>query len=231
MDQTQNDKGEMTSSVPIAMFHYIRSVAKNQDALGYNLSTDPNLFESELKWLKENGFATIHLANISLEGVPEKSIALTFDDGYEDFYTEAWPRLKKYGFTASIGIIVGRIDQSGYLTSDQIKELAESGIEIMSHSLTHPDLTKIDSEDLQKEIFDSKEQLEGKFGQKIFGFVYPSGKYNDSVSSAASRTGYGFALTTDPGIADLFGNHFKLKRVRIDNRDNLEEFISKMSGE
>jgi peptidoglycan/xylan/chitin deacetylase (PgdA/CDA1 family) len=220
---------QLEDKILILMYHYVRVVDKKNDTLGYNLSVEPDLFEKELAWLKENDYKSVPTKDTVDGNIPLKSVILSFDDGYADFYAEAWPRLKKFGFTASIGIIVQKINQPGYLTDGEIKELSASGIEILSHSLTHPDLTKIDSGQLQKELAESRKYLEDRFNVGISTFVYPSGKYNDGVLKETAASGYRIGLTTEPGLANLKGNLLELKRIRIDNRDGFEGFISKIS--
>jgi peptidoglycan/xylan/chitin deacetylase (PgdA/CDA1 family) len=225
----KNDSENSQTEIPILMYHYVRLVDKKNDPLGYNLSIEPDLFEKQLAWLKENNYNTIPIKDIADGGASPKSVILTFDDGYQDFYAEAWPLLKKFGFTASIGIIAQKIDQSGYLTGSEIEELSANRIEVLSHSLTHPDLTKISSSQLQKEISESKRILEEKFDVRLDTFVYPSGKYDNEVLKATAGAGYRIGLTTEFGSADLKGDLLKLSRIRIDNRDGLEGFISKVS--
>lgn len=216
--------------IPILMYHYVRTVDKNKDPLGYNLSMEPAEFEKQIGWLQDNGYQSAVTGDILRKTLPEKPVILSFDDGYADFYSTAFPILEKYGFTAEIAVIVGKISQPGYMTADQIMEMKENGIQIDSHTLNHPDLTKTSPEQLKKELAESKNFLENMSGAPVKTLVYPSGKYDKAVLDAAAGAGYTASLTTEPGFADLKNSFLVLKRVRIDNRDNLENFIKKISG-
>lgn len=221
---------QVETTVPILMFHYVRTVDENKDVLGYNLSIDPEIFDKELAWLKENGYKTIPTESLKNGSVPEKSIVLSFDDGYEDFFINALPLLEKYGFTASIALITERIGQPGYLSDDQIRNLTQKKFELMSHTESHPDLTAISLEKARKEILGSKEFLENSFGVGVSALVYPSGRHNKEIEKIVEEAGYKFAFTTNPGKADLRNNILELKRIRIDNRDGFIGFINKLQN-
>jgi peptidoglycan/xylan/chitin deacetylase (PgdA/CDA1 family) len=223
-----NEPKGIETQVPILMYHYVRVVDKNADLLGYNLSIDPDIFEQQLKWLKDNGYKTLTTQNIVDGNIYPKSVIMTFDDGYHNFYTEAFPRFKKYDFTATVAIIIDQINTNGYLSENEIKELESYGIEITSHTMSHADLTKLDDQSLKNELENSKSFLENKFSGRINALVYPYGKFDDNVIKKAREAGYLMGITTEPGIADLKDNHYKLNRIRIDNRDGLDGFIRKM---
>jgi peptidoglycan/xylan/chitin deacetylase (PgdA/CDA1 family) len=216
------------TQVPILMYHYVRIVDKNTDLLGYNLSIDPDVFEQQLKWLKDNGYKTLTTQNIIDGNIYKKSVIMIFDYGYHNFYTEAFPRFKKYDFTAMVAVIVDQINTNGYLSENEIKELELYGIEIASHTMSHADLTSLDDQSLKNELENSKSFLENKFNGRINALVYPYGKFDDKVIKKSREAGYLMGITTEPGIADLKDNHYKLSRIRIDNRDGLDGFIKKM---
>jgi peptidoglycan/xylan/chitin deacetylase (PgdA/CDA1 family) len=225
-----NEPKGTETQVPILMYHYVRVIDKDEDLLGYNLSIDPDILDSQLKWLKDNGYKTITTKNIIENNVYKKSVILIFDDGYEDFYTQAFPKLKKYELTAEVAIITKQIDTPGYLKEKQIKEMVDYGIEIASHTVSHFDLTTREKDDLKYELANSKSYLEEKFGTKINALVYPYGKYNDNIIKRTRKAGYLLGISTKPGIANLQDNLFKINRIRIDNRDDLEGFINKLSS-
>lgn len=217
------------TTVPIIMYHYVREVDKNADPLGWNLSISPGEFEKQMKYLKDNGYASLHLEDLIDGKVPKKAIVLTFDDGLEDFYTTALPILQKYGFTASNGIITGMIGNHEHMTEIQIKKCIEAGIEITSHTVSHPDLAISSEEDIKQQITESRDYLETTFGIDIIGFVYPSGKYNDTVVRILEEEGYKIAVTAEYGEADLENDKMLLlPRIRIDNRDGYEGFVKKI---
>lgn len=211
------------------MFHYVRHVNKTKDPLGYNLSIEGDTFEKMLRYFAENGYHSVHAADLLHTSLPQNPIVLTFDDGYVDFYTTAWPLLQKYHLTASEAIISGRMDGKQYMTPAQVKEINQNGIEILSHTVHHADLAKDPNQ--QSEIEESKKFLENLLGKKIQGLVYPSGKYNAETIRMLKKAGYSLAFTTKPGFADLAGNLFELRRIRIDNRDSLNGLIKKLRAQ
>ena len=113
--------------------------------------------------------------------IPPKTAAVTFDDGYLDNYTQAYPILKKYNIPATIFVVINRIGKhmgnDDYMSWAQIKELSESGlITIGSHSMNHPNLSEIESEqEMESEILESKNILEESLGRKVDLFSYPFG--------------------------------------------------------
>ena len=220
MDEVISKEITRPRTIPILMFHYVREVDKTKDLLGYNLSITPDSFEKILQDLTQKGYHTIHVADILNQEVPDRSIVITFDDGYEDFYTTAWPLLKKYNFTASQAIITGKMDGNQYMTPEQVKEIDKAGIEILSHTVNHRDLEKYSHQN--EEIKESKKYLENLLQKPVIGFVYPSGKYNNETLRLLQENGYKFALTTKPGDADLNNNLFELHRIQVDNRVELD---------
>ena len=212
--------------IPILMYHYVRNVDPNQDSLGWRLSISPEKFEQQLAYLKQENYKTIHLSDLHRGYVPEKSIILTFDDGLIDFYTTAFPLLQKYGFTASAAIIENNIGHPQHMNLNQLKDIHSAGIEIISHTLTHPDLSKLSYENADKEIRESK-KIADLFQTQ--SFVYPAGKYNHQTIKILQGNEYSIALTTQPGIANLkTNNYLELPRVRIDNRDSMDDFKRKI---
>jgi peptidoglycan/xylan/chitin deacetylase (PgdA/CDA1 family) len=223
-----NEPKGTETKIPILMYHYVRTIDKEADLLGYNLSIDPDTFGQQLKWLKNNDYKTLTTKNIIDDNVYKKSVIMIFDDGYHDFYTEAFPHLKEYNYTATVAIIVDQINTNGYLSENEIEELESYGIEIISHTMSHPDLTKLDDQSIKNELENSKSYLENKFKGRVNALVYPYGKFDDNVIKKAREAGYVLGITTEPGIVDLKDNHFKLNRIRVDNRDGLAGFIKKM---
>lgn len=211
-----SSKRNFHDEVPVLMFHYVREVDRSKDPIGYNLSITPDKFEKLLEFLQKNKYHTIHVADLEKEPIPSKSIVLTFDDGYEDFYTTAIPLLKKYGFTASNAVIVNFIGRPDYMTAEQIKQINDDGFEILSHSMNHKDMSVTPT--AEYEITQSKIDLEKLIGKTIIAFVYPSGKYNNKSQEYVKNAGYRFAFTTKPGDANLDKDPYTMDRIRVDNR-------------
>jgi len=214
--------------VPILMYHYIRNAPAN-DQLGAILSVSPQNFASQMKYLHDDNYWTIKLADLADPNLQEiskvyylkkKPIVITFDDGYDDAYTQAFPILKENGFIGTFFIIKDYIGRNGRLSQSQIDTIANDEMEFGSHTLTHPDLTKISSDDAKNQIFNS----EGDW----LVFCYPSGKFNDEVVNLVREAGYKVAVTTKIGIARDTSNLLELPRVRIENT-NVQDFADKIS--
>jgi len=213
---TQHPKVEKYE-VPILMYHYIRN-AEGENDLRKRLSVSPANFNLQMEYLKKQDYATIKLADLVDPDKKElsriyfekkKPIIFTFDDGYLDAYTEAFPTLKRYNFTGAFFIIRSYTDRALYLSQAQINEMQRAGMEIGSHTLTHPDLRKISINEQRKQIFDSKEDA--------ITFCYPAGKYNSKTVSLAKEAGYLAAVTTKIGVVNETSDLLELPRVRVEN--------------
>lgn len=214
--------------VPILMYHYIRDFSDPNDELGAKLSVSPETFAEQLQWLKDNGYQTVNPDYLLTPyALPLKPVILTFDDGYRDAYTVAYPILKKYDFAATFYIITDYIEKGNprYLAWDQVREMKAGGMNIGSHTLTHPDLEKCTTDRVNRELVDSKKLIEDKIGSEVTDFCYPSGKYNQEIVTQVENAGYKTATTVKSGIADQDSKLFELPRFRIQNETNLENIL------
>ena len=129
--------------VPILMYHYVEYVKDKGDKVRISLNTTPDTLEQEVKTLSEAGYTFMTNAELAdvLDGkskLPPKPILLTFDDGYRDFYTDAYPILKKYQVKATQYVISGFLNNKNHLTSSQLQEIAKDGlVEIGAHTVHH----------------------------------------------------------------------------------------------
>lgn len=223
-----------TTVIPILMYHYIRVVTDPKDTIGINLSVPPPNFAAQMQYLADNGYTTLTMREVQaiLAGtmpLPAKPIALTFDDGYRDFYTAAWPVLKRHNFKATSYVVSDFIDQELYMTWPMIQELDRSGlVEIGSHTRNHVDLRALGKERRWDEISGSKAALEAGLGHPIVSFCYPSGFYNADVAADVKRAGYLTAVTTAYGSKLNLANAFELPRVRVNGPDPLAAWVSKL---
>ncbi len=165
---------------------------------GYKSVTVSQLLDSKLK--REEG---------------DKLVALTFDDGYSSFYEKAYPILKKYNYTATVFIITDMVDKSNHMTWTQLRKIFNEGIEVGSHSETHPYLSKLDSSSLQKQVEGSKQKLEEMLNKKVTDFCYPYGDYNDDVIESVRKAGYRSAVTVHTDISSKKDNLYQLPRINV----------------
>lgn len=224
-------------SVPVLMYHYVRIVENpEQDQLGVSLSVTPENFEKQMAYLYENGFSTITpdtlWAAINKQTtLPTKPILLTFDDGYSDFYDQAWPVLNKYNLKSTVFVVTGFLDddQKRYLTWAQVKELDQTGlITIGSHTINH--INTAESPNAQREITLSKKQLETYLGHSINSFAYPGGTFNIKAAQLVGSAGFNLAFTTVEGRRHGLDQRLTLPRVRISGGMDQAIFINRING-
>ncbi len=218
-----------TIRVPVLMYHYIRINPVASDRLGYGLSVPPTDFAAQMAWLVQNGYHAVFPSELTAAitraaPLPTKPIVLTFDDGYRDFYDKAWPVLKQYGLKSSSAVITSFADKGdrgdlSYMNWNMIGELDRSGlVEIASHTLSHPDLTRLSPGQRWAELSQSKDLIERHLGHPCVAFVYPSGRYDGATLADAKRAGYQIAFTTNDGKVRApqdSGTILQLPRVRV----------------
>lgn len=219
--------------VPILMYH---KVDKN-DSLESKLAVSPQVFEKQMNFLARNKYKVISLNQLvslikAKSKIPQNTIVITFDDGYENNYSQAYPILKKYNLPATIFIIVDFINKPGYMTQGQLRELAQSGlITLGSHTMSHPVLSKIDEKLLDEEIAGSKRVLEEKISMPVTLLSYPLGAFSESVRRKVIEAGYKGAVATNPGKNYPSDDAYALKRMRIsENAGNMFVFWIELSG-
>ena len=206
--------------IPILMYHAVH-VMDPSEASNANLIVDPDLFEAQIKALSKAGyyFLTPEEAYKAFteNALPAKKVVwLTFDDGNEDFYTIAYPILKKYKAKATNNVITGFVKKgnAGNLTVKQMKEMMAHGMSFQSHTVNHPDLSATDKATQKAELTDSIDFLENKLNTKVNTIAYPSGRYNQTTLDLAKKT-YKLGLTTNEGLASAKDGLLSLNRVRI----------------
>ena len=206
--------------IPILMYHAVH-VMDPSEASNANLIVDPDLFEAQIKALAKAGyyFLTPEEAYKAFteNALPAKKVVwLTFDDGNEDFYTIAYPILKKYKAKATNNVITGFVKKgnAGNLTVKQMKEMMAHGMSFQSHTVNHPDLSATDKATQKVELRDSIDFLENKLNTKVNTIAYPSGRYNQTTLDLAKKT-YKLGLTTNEGLASAKDGLLSLNRVRI----------------
>lgn len=198
------------------------------DNMNISLSVLPKDFEAQMAYLKENDFHAITPEELysALSGnteLPENPVLITFDDGYEDNYVNAYPILKKYGFKGTIFVITSFLDKNmkNYITWDQAAEMDASGIiSIQSHTVTHRSMTELSDDQLRRELVDSKEAIETHLHKKVNFIAYPTGTYNLHIAQLVKESGYEGAFTIKYGNVDKASNLYALERVPVFHTEN-----------
>jgi peptidoglycan/xylan/chitin deacetylase (PgdA/CDA1 family) len=209
--------------IPILMYHSIHTDPKN------SLMVPPSTFEAEMQHLKDAGYHSITFKDLEdwKDGrpLPNKPIVITFDDGYKDNYTEAFPVLKKLGLKATIFVVSGFVGGKNNLTWDEIKDMQQSGIiEIGAHTVSHLDLTKLSEKQKWEEIHGSKVAIEEQIGCPVIAFAYPAGRYDDATVKETEKAGFEFAVTTRNGLAIPQQGLLTLHRIRVPGNESAEAF-------
>ncbi len=219
-----------SARVPILLYHHIAVPPPDADRIRYNLSVPPDLFEAHLRFLKSAGYTSITLDDLVYyltrgRPLPPKPIIITLDDGYRDNYTNAFPLLKKYGFTATFFIITDLVNQKHpeYLTWDMVREMKAAGMAFGAHGRTHIDLSRADLDQLVWQALGSTEVFQVELGEPARYIAYPSGKYNEQVIAVYKSAHYWAGLTTNQGATHTSDNLFELKRIRVEHDTSVEK--------
>lgn len=202
---------------PILEYH---TITENPEPISEVYNVTPSDFAAQLDYLQEKGYTTITLQDFMrvVHGkgeLPEKPIVLTFDDGYEDNYTEMLPILEAHNMKAVVYVITNEIGKPGYLSLEQIKDMQKRGIEIGSHTADHLPLNTMDNELRLHEIRNSKIFLEWSGLETIYSFSYPNGAYTPEVIEMLKQEKYLTAVTGDTGLNNLKTDPYLLRRVHI----------------
>lgn len=196
-------------------YHHINNV----DHSALTLSTSE--FRAQMQYLKNNGYTSItpdQLIAYLDHGVklPNKPVLITFDDGYEDNYKEAYPILKECNLTATIFLISHYIGWKDYLTWDEIMEMKQNGVLFEGHTFSHPYLSKIhDAVELHRQLVESKNDLEQHLGYSVDYLAYPYGDYNADTIRAVKNYGYKAAFSIELGDDSEHDNMYALNRIPV----------------
>jgi peptidoglycan/xylan/chitin deacetylase (PgdA/CDA1 family) len=199
-------------------------------------------FEQQLDWLAANNFKVIRLKDLIgfLEGrqpLPQRSVVLTFDDGYASYYRHAYPLLKKHGFPATVFLYTDFVGAGDALTWPQMQEMTASGlIDIQSHSKTHSNLIERAAGEndaayakrMEAEAKVPRDVIEKRLSNEVLTYAYPFGDVNEVVLEALARNRYRLAGTVTPGGNPAWAQPLMLRRTMIYGSHDLEAFKSKL---
>jgi peptidoglycan/xylan/chitin deacetylase (PgdA/CDA1 family) len=210
--------------IPILTYHSI-------DDSGSVISVDPKTFVNHIQFLEESEFQVISLTDAIqyLKGAQpaDRKVVLTFDDGFESFYTHAFPVLTEKKMPATVFLVTGYCGKDNnwpgqskeaprlpLLNWRMVCELRQNGIELGAHSCTHPDLTRMSPDQAEREIIDSRNEIQNKTGLPVIHFAYPYGKSNSllhKVVAANFEAGLGTSLAEASNADEIFN----LSRVDV----------------
>ena len=223
-------------SVPVLTYH--RFSRKNPG----KLTVTAEAFESQMKYLKDNGYHFITLAQLIefmeyKRALPPKAVAITIDDGWRSFYNIGLPILKQYSIPATLFVYTDFIGGNKAMTWQQVRSVADSGIDIQCHTVTHRDLTVIKENEslrdyiqaIEVEIKDSKKEIRERTGKESLYLAYPYGKTNSLVISLLQKNGYQAGFTVDREANPFFGEKYRIHRSVIYGTYDMKRFKRNLS--
>jgi peptidoglycan/xylan/chitin deacetylase (PgdA/CDA1 family) len=236
-----------SARVPILMYHSISDNLFGKSHPYYQINTSPQVFARQMRWMRSNGYRTLDLTQMwtAMEAGQDlsKTVVITFDDGYRDFYTDAFDAMRQCDFTATIFLATDRIKDSpvriegvDYLTWAEVKELHAAGIRFGSHTVTHPDLRSLGPEQIEYEVGCSKETIEQKIGAAVESFSYPFAfpeedkNFTQFLVGILENQGFENGVSTIIGRASKSNNHFYLPRLPVNSWDDASLLRAKLEG-
>jgi peptidoglycan/xylan/chitin deacetylase (PgdA/CDA1 family) len=234
--------------VPILMYHSISDEPEAGVRPYYRLTTHPRRFAEQMQWLNQRGYwgvslelALAMLADGEADNWP--LVVITFDDGYRDFYTEAWPVLQRHSFAATVFLptaLVGSQRKSfrgrECLTWSEVRDLHAQGVRFGSHTVSHPKLHELPWNRIEDELRFSRQSLEQELGEKIYSFAYPYAfpqedrRFTARFAALLRAQGYRSCVTTRIGRARMDEDLFSLRRLPVNSGDDEALFIAKLQG-
>jgi peptidoglycan/xylan/chitin deacetylase (PgdA/CDA1 family) len=215
--------GPRHTAVPILMYHL-----DNPPPPGTaypELWVPPAAFRAQMKTLAAAGYRGVTLDALldnwgRRVALPTKPVVVSFDDGYGSQVRNAMPILRHLGWPGVLNLEVKNLSIAGGITKAQVRRLIKAGWELDAHTLTHPDLTTLDSAALRHEVAGSRAALRHSFHVPVDNFAYPAGRYDAATEAAVRAAGYRAAVTTQPGLAHMDADRDALPRIRVNGTDS-----------
>ena len=193
-------------------------------------------FERQLSFLARHRYRVLSLQEfVNLldrdEPMPRRSLVMTFDDGYEETHTVAWPLLKRFGFPATVFVTPGEVGRPGFVTWTQIAQMSQDAITIGSHTMHHSYLPLVREDRLTEELVESKRIIEERIGRPVQFIGYPVGGFTPQVQAIVKQAGYLAACTTNRTRSRATLDRYALCRIKVTERDiHPLLFLAKVSG-
>ena len=233
--------------LPVLMYHRVSNDSESGLHPYYRTATSPSRLAEHLTWLSELGFTGMSLENaLSLtpaERRVRRPVGLTFDDGYRDFHTEAWPVLHRHRFTASVYLPTGFIAATRRtflgrecLTWEEVRQLHQNGIRFGSHTVSHPKLHQLSWEAIERETALSKGHIEQEVQEQVTSFAYPyafpqeDGEFTKRLVDLLQKLGYRSCATTMVGRVRAGRKVFCVKRLPVNTCDDQPLLVAKLGG-
>ncbi len=187
-------------------------------------------FDNHIRILQEGGFTVLPLAEIISRlkrraTLPDRTVAITVDDAYLSVYEEAWPRLKAAGFPFTVFVATDEVDSGGpdFMTWAQLREMAEAGVTIGSHSASHGHLVGLPEDQVSQDLAQANQRFQDELGKVPELFAYPYGEYDWRLQTTVLETGYKAAFGQHSGVAHGGSDFFALPRFPMNEQYGGEE--------
>ena len=235
--------------IPILMYHSISETAEVNTHPYFQTETSPLMFEAHMKYLRDNQYTVIFPEDVvkllsSNHSDETKYAVITFDDGYRDFYANAFPILKKYGMSATVYLPTAFIRSQpepfkgkNCMTWNEVRELQREGVRFGSHTVTHPVLRFLPGAELEREIRCSKETLENELSAPVPSFAYPFAfpeedrAFTRRLRDLLEECGYENGVSTVIGSVHALEDKFFLKRLPANSWDDPALLQAKLEGD
>ncbi|WP_406312772.1 polysaccharide deacetylase family protein [Streptosporangium sp. NBC_01639] len=229
--------------VPILMYH---SVSDHPNDETRPLAVSPGRFADQLGMLRDRGFTPMTLSDLvagmhRTSAMPDRPVAITFDDGYADFHTEALPVLERFGYPATVFVTSGWVQDSGpaeagrrlapMLTWSQVREAVSCGVEIGGHSHSHPQLDQLPGGELRNELRTNKAMLEDQIGRPVATMAYPYGYSSARVRREVRKAGYWTACAVANDTVREDDEMLALPRLTVTEQTSMAKFSKAIDGQ
>ena len=209
----------LSPQLPILAYHRVGELQRDHVP-----TVSAEAFERQLATLARHRYRVLSLdeAVAALEpggSHPRRSTVITFDDGYAETHTVAWPMLKRFGFPATVFVTPGEVGQPGFVTWEQVLEMSKDAITIGSHTMHHSYLPLVSQDRLPEELVQSKTVIEERIGRPVRYLSYPVGGYTPAAQVMAKDAGYQAAFTTNRGTSRAAVDYFALRRIKVTEAD------------
>jgi peptidoglycan/xylan/chitin deacetylase (PgdA/CDA1 family) len=229
--------------VPILMYH---SISARPPRRLRRFTVQPERFEEQARYIRDQGYSAFTVTDLvrmrHAGTLPDRAVALTFDDGFADFHETALPILTKYRLTATLYVVSGyvsgtsrQLDRAGaqpprFLSWSQLAEIEEHGVEVGAHTISHPALDTLSIGRAREEIVLSKRHLEDGLGTEINSFAYPYGYYSQPVRDLVVSAGYTSACAVRYATSPSHDDRFALCRQFVRHDADVSCFEALLAG-